>query len=95
MWDYPLLILLIGGGVYFLIYSRLTPFRYFMHAVHVALGKYNNPDEPGQIESGPPAGGPWGGGTTETGAIRASTGGPWGNVAPAAGDPGPWGPRRS
>jgi len=51
MWDYPLLILLIGGGVYFLIYSRLAPFRYFSHAIQVALGKYNNPDEPGQINS--------------------------------------------
>ena len=51
MWDYPLLILLLGGGLYFLIYSRLVPFRYFTHAVQVALGKYNNPDEPGQINS--------------------------------------------
>jgi alanine or glycine:cation symporter, AGCS family len=51
MWDYPLLILLLGGGIYFLVYSRLAPFRYFKHAVQVALGKYNNPAEPGQISS--------------------------------------------
>lgn len=49
MWGYPLLILLIGGGAYFLIYSRLLPFRYFKHAFQILMGKYDNPDEPGQI----------------------------------------------
>jgi AGCS family alanine or glycine:cation symporter len=49
MWGYPLLILLIGGGAYFLIYSRLLPFRYLKHAIHVLQGKFDNPDEPGQI----------------------------------------------
>jgi AGCS family alanine or glycine:cation symporter len=49
MWGYPLLILLLGGGFYFLIYSRLLPFRYFGHAFQVLMGKYDNPDEPGQI----------------------------------------------
>jgi len=49
MWGYPLLILLIGGGAYFLIYSRLMPFRFFRHAIHVLMGRYDNPDEPGQI----------------------------------------------
>ncbi|MDZ7605226.1 MAG: alanine/glycine:cation symporter family protein [Cyclobacteriaceae bacterium] len=51
MWGYPLLILLIGGGIYFLIYSRLVPFRYFRHAIQIAMGKYTNPAEPGQITS--------------------------------------------
>ncbi len=49
MWGYPLLILLIGGGAFFLIYSRLLPFRYLKHAIQVLQGKYDNPDEPGQI----------------------------------------------
>jgi AGCS family alanine or glycine:cation symporter len=49
MWGYPLLALLIGGGAYFLIYSRLLPFRYFFHAVKVLLGRYDDPNEPGQI----------------------------------------------
>ncbi len=49
MWGYPLLILLIGGGAYFLIYSRLLPFRFFRHAIHILMGRYDNPDEPGQI----------------------------------------------
>ena len=49
MWGIPLLVLLLGGGGYFLIYSRLLPFRYFRHAFQILLGKYDNPDEPGQI----------------------------------------------
>ncbi len=41
--------LVIGGGVFFLIYSRLTPFRYFKHAFEILLGKHDNPDDEGQI----------------------------------------------
>lgn len=48
-WGLPLLILLIGGGIFFLIYSEFLPFRYMGHAVKVLRGKYDNPDEPGQL----------------------------------------------
>ena len=41
--------LVIGGGIFFLIYSRLTPFRYFKHAFEILLGKHDNPDDEGQI----------------------------------------------
>ena len=41
--------LVIGGGIFFLLYSRLTPFRYFKHAFHIVLGKYDDPDDDGQI----------------------------------------------
>ncbi len=43
------MILLLGGGFYFLIYSRLLPFKYLRHAIQVITGKFDNPDEPGQI----------------------------------------------
>ena len=49
MWGLPLLFLLVGGGVYFLIISRFLPFRYFGHAVSVLRGKYDDPNDPGQI----------------------------------------------
>lgn len=49
VWGLPLLILLIGGGVFLLIYSRFLPFRYLGHAVNVLRGKYDNPDDPGEI----------------------------------------------
>ena len=48
-WGLPLLVLLIGGGVYLLVLSRFLPFRYFGHAIQVLRGKYDNPDDPGQI----------------------------------------------
>ena len=41
--------LVIGGGIFFLIYSRLTPFRYFKHAFEILLGKHDNPDDDGQF----------------------------------------------
>jgi len=41
--------LVIGGGIFFLLYSRLTPFKYFKHAFDIVLGKYDDPDDDGQI----------------------------------------------
>lgn len=49
VWGLPLLILLIGGGVYFLVLSRFIPFRYIGHAINVLRGKYDDPNDPGQI----------------------------------------------
>ncbi|MEQ9402359.1 MAG: alanine/glycine:cation symporter family protein [Cyclobacteriaceae bacterium] len=49
IWGVPLLILLLGGGFYFLVYSRFLPFRYLLHAVNVLRGKFDNPDDPGEI----------------------------------------------
>lgn len=49
MWGTPLLVLLLGGGTYFLLYSKLTPFRYFFHAWKVLTGIYDNKEEEGQI----------------------------------------------
>jgi len=48
-WGTPLLILLLGGGLFFLLYSRMLPFRYFRHAIAILLGRYDDPNEPGQI----------------------------------------------
>ncbi|WP_026839554.1 alanine/glycine:cation symporter family protein [Gillisia sp. JM1] len=49
IWGLPLLILLIGGGFYLLIISKFLPFRYLGHALQVLRGKYDNPDDPGEI----------------------------------------------
>ena len=48
-WGLPLLILLVGGGLYLIIFSRGLPFRYFGHAIQVLRGKYDDPNDPGQI----------------------------------------------
>ena len=49
IWGTPILILLLGGGLYFLIYSRLAPLRYIGHALQILTGKYDDPNEPGQL----------------------------------------------
>ena len=49
VWGLPLLFLLIGGGLCLLVYSRFLPFKYFGHAIQVLRGKYDNPDDPGEI----------------------------------------------
>ena len=49
IWGTPLLVLLLGGGLFFTIYSRFLPFRYVWHAVNVLRGKYDDPNDPGQI----------------------------------------------
>ncbi|MEF3079005.1 alanine/glycine:cation symporter family protein [Winogradskyella poriferorum] len=48
-WGLPLLILLVGGGLYLLIRSQFLPFRYLGHAISVLRGKYDNPDDEGEI----------------------------------------------
>ena len=49
VWSEPLLILLLGGGAFFMVYSRFLPFKYFGHAIDVLRGKYDDPNDPGQI----------------------------------------------
>ena len=49
VWGMPLLILLIGGGLILLFYSRFLPFRYLGHAYQVLTGKYDDPEDEGQI----------------------------------------------
>ncbi|WP_055446303.1 alanine/glycine:cation symporter family protein [Lacinutrix mariniflava] len=49
VWGLPLLILLIGGGFYLLVLSRFLPFRYLGHAIQVLRGKFDNPEDSGEI----------------------------------------------
>ena len=49
IWGIPLLVLLIGGGMYLLIRSQFLQFRLFGHAIQVLRGKYDNPNDPGEI----------------------------------------------
>ncbi len=48
-WGLPLLILLIGGGLYLLVRSQFLPFRYFFHALNVLRGKYDDPNALGEL----------------------------------------------
>ncbi|WP_436514510.1 alanine/glycine:cation symporter family protein [Ekhidna sp. To15] len=49
IWGPPLLVLLLGGGLFLLIYSRFLPFRFLRHAINVLRGKYDDPNDPGDI----------------------------------------------
>ena len=49
MWGMPLLLLLMGGGLFFLIYSRFLPFRYFKHAVQILRGKFDGEKSEGPL----------------------------------------------
>ena len=49
MWGTPLVVLLVGGGLYFMIHSAFRPYRYFGHAINLVLGKYSLKDDPGSI----------------------------------------------
>ena len=48
-WGLPLLVLLVGGGIFFSFFIRLVPFRYLGHALDILRGKYDREDEVGQI----------------------------------------------
>ncbi len=48
-WGPHLLVLLIGGGLFFIFYIRFLPYKYFGHAIDILRGKYDDPDEEGQL----------------------------------------------
>lgn len=48
-WGYPLLVLLLGGGLFFLLYSRFAPFRYLPHAWDLIRGRFDHERGPGEI----------------------------------------------
>ncbi|BDD07216.1 alanine/glycine:cation symporter family protein [Aureibacter tunicatorum] len=50
MWGTPILILLLGGGFFFLVYSEFIPFKHFGHGINVLRGHYDNPNDPGEIK---------------------------------------------
>ena len=47
--EWVMLFLVIGGGLFLALYSRLLPFRYFKHAIAITRGKYDHADDPGEV----------------------------------------------
>lgn len=47
----PVLFLLILGGLFFLVYSKFIPYKYVAHSIAILRGKYDNPNDPGQINA--------------------------------------------
>ncbi|EAQ97541.1 alanine/glycine:cation symporter family protein [Congregibacter litoralis] len=52
VWGTPLVALLLGGGIFFLFYSRALPYRHFGHAVGIMLGRHDTPGEAGELSHG-------------------------------------------
>jgi len=48
-WGLPLVILLVGAGIYFSVACRFLPFRGLKHAFDILCGKYDKDDDPGEI----------------------------------------------
>jgi AGCS family alanine or glycine:cation symporter len=48
-WGLPLVILLIGAGLFFTLAGRLLPFRAVGHAIQILRGKFDKEDDPGEI----------------------------------------------
>lgn len=48
-WGPWVLVLLLGGGCYFFVYSRILPFRFLLHGIRILMGKYDDPNDTGQV----------------------------------------------
>lgn len=49
VWGWPILVLLLGGGLFFLFYSRTLPYRHFRHSLQILSGRYDDPREEGDL----------------------------------------------
>ena len=47
--EWVMLFLVIGGGLFLVFYSKLLPYRYFKHAIAITAGKYDDPNDPGEV----------------------------------------------
>ncbi len=48
LWSLPLVVLLVGGGLFFLLYSRFLPYRYLGHSLRLLFRRIDD-DDPGQL----------------------------------------------
>jgi len=49
VWGLPMVALLLGGGAFFLVISRALPYRHLGHGFAVMSGRYETPDEQGEL----------------------------------------------
>lgn len=49
MWGTPMVILLVGGGLFFVLYSKGLPYRHFRTAIQIISGRYDRHDDAGDI----------------------------------------------
>lgn len=51
VWGVPLVVALVASGIFFTIYFGFPQLRFFKHAIHIVMGKYQDPDNKGEISS--------------------------------------------
>lgn len=49
--EWPMFLLLIGGGVFLVVYSKFMPYRFFGHAIAITAGKYDDKNSVGDVSS--------------------------------------------
>ena len=49
VWGLPLVILLVGSGVFFTFYFGFPQLRFFWHAIQIITGKFDKPEDKGEI----------------------------------------------
>ncbi len=49
--EWPMFLLLIGGGIFLVLYSKFLPYRFFGHAIAITAGKYDDKNAKGDVSS--------------------------------------------
>ena len=49
--EWPMFILLIGGGLFLVLYVKFSPYRFFGHAIAICRGKYDDKNAKGDVSS--------------------------------------------
>ncbi len=49
--NWPMFVMLIGGGLFLVFYSKFLPYRYFGHAIAITAGKYDDKNAKGDVSS--------------------------------------------
>jgi AGCS family alanine or glycine:cation symporter len=49
VWGVPLVVLLVGSGIFFTIYFGFPQLRFFKHAIDIIFGKFDKPEDKGEI----------------------------------------------
>ncbi len=49
VWGIPLVVLLVGSGIFFTLYFGFPQIRFLKHAIDIVFGKYDKPEDKGEI----------------------------------------------
>ncbi|MBY0517278.1 MAG: sodium:alanine symporter family protein [Bacteriovoracaceae bacterium] len=49
VWGIPLVVLLVGSGIFFTLYFGFPQLRFFKHAIDIVFGKFDKPEDAGEI----------------------------------------------